>query len=146
MKAELFRMRIDALWLAVAVSATASILLYVFTPGAAEELLAGRMEGEELTAATGWLFAAVVVIPLVMVVLTPFLRERAIRSVNLVVGIAYGLAIAFMVGMHLVDGVFNAHVLLGLIGCVFVLGIVGVCVNSFHEITVQERRHVSLAR
>ncbi len=146
MKAELFRMRIDALWLAVAISATASILLYVFTPGAAAELAAGQMEGEELTATTGWLFAAVVIFPLAMMVLTPFLRARAIRSVNLVAGVVYGIAVAFMVGMHLIAGVFNAHVLMGVVGVVFVLAIVAMCANEFHQVTLHEREKVRLAR
>ena len=116
MDALLFRTRVTALWLAVAIAATASFLLYVFMPGALEELLAGEMEGETLTDANLSLLAAFVIIPLVMAVVALLVSEGVSRWANLIVGAAYGLFGVFAVVSHVLEGGYNVHVLMAALG------------------------------
>ena len=112
MDALLFKTRITALWLAVALATTASFVFYLFIPGALEELLAGEMEGETLTEALGFLVATFGIIPLVLAGVALFVSDRANRYVNLVAGLAFGLFGVFAVVTHTLDGGFNVHVLM----------------------------------
>ena len=125
MDALLFRTRATALWLAVAIAATASFLLYVFMPGALEELLAGEMEGEALTDANLFLLAAFMVIPLVMAVVALLVGDGANRITNLIAGAAYGLFGVFAVVSHVLEGGFNVHVLMAALGAAGALLIAG---------------------
>jgi hypothetical protein len=127
MDALLFRTRVTALWLAVAIAATASFLMYVYMPGALEELLAGEMEGETLTDTNVYLFAAFVVIPLVMAVVALLVGDSVNRIASLIVGAVYGLFGAFAVVSHTLDGGFNVHVLMAALGGVGALLIAGLC-------------------
>ncbi|MEA2023525.1 MAG: DUF6326 family protein [Actinomycetota bacterium] len=112
MDALLFRTRAAALWLAVALAMTASLVFYLFIPGALEELLAGEMEGEPLTEAMGFFMAMFGIIPLVMTGVALLVSDRVNRYVNLVAGLAFGLFGVFAVVSHTLDGGFNVHVLM----------------------------------
>ena len=116
MDALLFRTRATALWLAVAIAATASFLLYMYMPGALKELLAGEMEGETLTDTNLFLLAAFMVIPLVMAVVALLVSDGVNRGANLIVGAAYGLFGVFAVVSHVLEGGFNVHVLMAALG------------------------------
>jgi len=116
MDALLFRTRATALWLAVAIEATASFLLYMYMPGALKELLAGEMEGETLTDTNLFLLAAFMVIPLVMAVVALLVSDGVNRGANLIVGAAYGLFGVFAVVSHVLEGGFNVHVLMAALG------------------------------
>ena len=131
MDALLFRTRAAVLWVTVAGTTTASLLLYVFEPGAVEGLLAGEMEGETLTSGMGFFFATIGLIPLVMVLMTLFVADRVNHWVNLIAGLAFGAFGVFAVASHLAGGDFTAHVMLmGVAGAVAFLiaglGLVGV--------------------
>lgn len=112
MKAHLFRTRVAVLWVAVAVAALGSLLLYLLVPGALEELLRGEMEGETLDDAMGYFFVALAAIPLAMAAVTLLVSERVNRSVNLIAGLAFGSFGVYAVVNHIVTGDFNAHVLM----------------------------------
>ena len=112
MDALLFRTRVTALWLAVAIAMSASMLLHLFIPGALEELLAGEFEGENLTDATSFLLATFGIIPLVMAGATLLVSDRANHYANLIAGVAFGLFGVFAVVGHTLDGGFNVHVLM----------------------------------
>jgi hypothetical protein len=117
MKAILFRTRVAALWLAVAIATSASLLLYVFVPGAVEELLAGEMEGETLTDAWGFFFTALAIVPLVMAGMALLVGDRVNHYVNLIAGLVVGLFGVFAMVGHMVEGDFNGHILMiGLAG------------------------------
>ena len=119
MDALLFRVRAAVLWVAVAGTTTASLLLYVFEPGAAEGLVAGEMEGETLTSGMGFFLAAIGLVPLVVLLLTLFVADRANHWVNLIAGLAFGAFGVFAVVSHLAEGDFTAHVMLmGVAGAV----------------------------
>jgi hypothetical protein len=108
----LFRTRVAVLWVAVAIAVAGSLLLYLFVPGALGDMVAGEMEGEVLTDATGFFFAALGIIPLVMAGVSLLVNERVNRFVNVIAGVAFGLFGVFAVVSHLAAGDFNGHVLM----------------------------------
>ena len=85
----------------------------VYAPGALEEMLAGKMEGETLDDTWGILFAALVVIPLVVAGLTLLVSDRVNRYLNLVAGPAFGLLSALPV-TEILEGTFDGHVVMAL--------------------------------
>jgi len=109
----LFRMRVAVLWVAVAVAASYSIVLYLVGPGALEEMLGGSMEGDPLDSfALQGFVAGVILIPLAMVPVSLLVADRVNHYVNLVVGGLLGLFCAFAVTGHLMDGGLTGHVVL----------------------------------
>ena len=107
----LFRTRAALLWVSVSIASAGSMLVYVFLPGALEELLAGEFEGEALTDAIAFFVAALVIVPLVMAGVTLLVGEWVNRRVNLISGLVLGLLGVFAVVGHVVDDGFNAHIL-----------------------------------
>ncbi len=132
----LFRTRVAVLWLAVAIATTGSLLLYLFLPGAVEELLAGEMEGETLTDATGYFLAAMGIIPGAFAVVTLLVNGRSSRYVNLIAGLAFGLFAVFGVVTHAVDDGFNAHVLLFAVAGALAFLIAGMSWRSLRQPTL----------
>jgi peptidoglycan/LPS O-acetylase OafA/YrhL len=113
----LFRTRVAVLWVAVAIGMSTSLLLYLFVPGALEQMVAGEMEGEALDDAMGFFFMTLGAIPLVMAGVALLVSDRVNRYVNLIAGLAFGLFGVFAVVSHLMAGDFNGHVLMvGLAG------------------------------
>jgi hypothetical protein len=107
-----FQTRAAVLWLAVAIATSASLFLYVFMPGAVEELLAGEMEGEALTDGMGYFMGSLLIIPLVMTAVALLATGRVNLIVNLIAGLAVGLFAVFGVVSHLLGEGFNVHVLM----------------------------------
>lgn len=135
MDALLFRTRVTALWLVVALAATASFLFYLFMPGALEELLAGEMEGEALTEAVGFLLATFVIIPLVMAAVALLVSDRVNRYANLIVGAAFGFFGVFAVVSHVLEGGFNVHVSMVALGGAGAFLIAGLSVAALRHPT-----------
>lgn len=131
----LFRTRVAVLWVAVAIAASASLLLYVFVPGALEDMVAGEMEGEALTDAMGYFFAALAAIPLVMAGASLLVSDRMNRYVNLIAGVAFGLFGVFAVGSHVAAGDFNGHVLMAALAGVLAFVIAGLGLAELREPT-----------
>lgn len=120
-----FRNRVAVLWVAVAVALSGSIWLYLFMPGALEELLAGEIEGEALDDAMGIFMATMVIIPIVMAAVTLLVGDRANRSVNLIAGLAFGgFAVYAVVRETSADG-FNVHILMLAVATALALLIAG---------------------
>jgi Ca2+/H+ antiporter len=114
MDALLFRTRVAVLWVAVAVAMSGLLLLGLFVPGNLEELLAGRVEGDTLNDTLALLFAALVVIPLAIGGVTLLVSDRLNRYLNLVTGLAFGFLGVVAPVMEILDGTFDAHVVMGL--------------------------------
>jgi hypothetical protein len=112
MDAQSFRTRVAVLWVAAAVAMVGSLVLYVFVPGALEELLAGEMEGATLNDALGFMFAALGLVPLVMAVVALLAGDRANRIANLIIGLLVGLFGIFAFVGHTLEGGVNGHVLM----------------------------------
>ena len=83
-----WRVRIAVLWIVVAVSMSAVMLLTVVEPGVIAAAMAGKTpEGTDFTPAITVLFALCWLVPLAMAVLTVTLRAGINRPVNLVMGL-----------------------------------------------------------
>lgn len=90
--------RIAVLWIWMTVAISAHSLLYLFAPGAIEEILSGEMyfgEGMLLFDALFWL------IPLVMAFLSVTLRDAAVRWLNVILG---GIFTILNIG-HLINAI-----------------------------------------
>ena len=130
MDALLFRTRVAVLWVAVAIALSGSMLLYLYVPGALEEMLAGTAEGKVLDDAAGFWLAMFVIIPLVMAAVTLLIRDRVNRYVNLIAGLAYGLYGLYVVVGEILGGHFDGHILMTVVACVLglliaALGLIG---------------------
>ncbi len=112
MDATLFRTREALLWMAATVSLVGSMLLYLLVPGMLGEALAGTMEGEVLDDGLGFQMAAMLGVPVLVVVATLFVGDRLNRYLNVVGGLLFGLLGSYGVGSHLADGEVNGHVAL----------------------------------
>jgi hypothetical protein len=109
----LFRMRVAVLWVAVAVAASYSVVMYMVGPGALEEMLSGYMEGDALDSfGIQGFTAGVVLIPLAMAAVTLFVAEPFNHYLNLVVGGLFGLFGAFAFTLEALEGGVNGHVVL----------------------------------
>jgi hypothetical protein len=141
----LFRARVAVLWVAVAVAMSGSLLLGLLGPGALEELLAGKMEGEPLDDAGRFLLTALVLIPLVMAGVTLLVSDRVNPYPNLVAGLALGLLGALPV-MEILDGTFDGHVVMALTAAALGLLICGLSIVELRQPTSREPNMVDAAR
>lgn len=138
LKALSFRTRAAVLWLAVAIALSGSIVLFLYVPGAVEEMLGGEAEGQPLTDGTGFFMAVLVIIPVVMATMTLLMRDRVNRYVNLIVGLAYGLYGSFVVVGEIIDGHFDGHILMTVVACILAfliaaLGLIGLRQSTKHQ-------------
>ena len=92
MDAMLFRMRVSVLWVAVAVATSGVLLVGLFAPGALEELLAGKVEGETLDDTTSILFAALGSLCATLIVHPASLKDPQIAAAveQAIADLAYG--------------------------------------------------------
>ena len=132
-----FRTRVAVLWVAVAVALSGSMLLYLYVPGALEEMLAGEAEGEVLDDAVGFWLAIFVTIPLVMAAVTLLIRDRVNRYVNLIAALAYGLYGFYQVMREILGGHFDGHILMSAVATVAAfliaaLGLIGLRKSTDH--------------
>lgn len=123
-----FRMRVAVLWVAVAVAAASSLLLYLVVPGAVAEMVAGEMEGEAMTDAAPFMFAALVGIPLVMAMMTVLTGDRPSRYADAVVAVLVGLFAVYAVGGHLAAGDYDGHVAMAALAGVLAFVTAGVSI------------------
>jgi membrane associated rhomboid family serine protease len=103
------------------------------------------MEGETLDSTSGILFAAMVVIPLVMAGVTLLVSDRVNRYLNLVAGLALALLGALPV-MEILDGTFDGHVVMALTAAALGLLIAGLSVVELRKPTSPEANMVDAAR
>ena len=96
--------RLSVLWVFMAVGMSAYMFLYFMMPGAIEEVMAGKMEGMELSEAIMVVFALYWLIPLVMAVLCLTLNGSANRWLNFVLGILFALWFILGIFEHQVWG------------------------------------------
>jgi hypothetical protein len=132
---DVFRARVAVLWVAVAVAASSSFLLYLFVPGVTEQMLAGEMEGEPLTDAVGFMLAMFVIVPLVMTAVTLLASGRVSRYASSIAALVLGLAGSFGVVSHLLAGEFNGHVLMAMLACFLAFLIAGLGLVALRQPT-----------
>ena len=140
--ASLFRTRVAVLWVAVAVAISGSMWLYLFIPGALEQVLAGQMEGETLDNAIGAFMATMVILPIVMAAVTLLVGHRANRLMNLVAGPAFGLFGVYAVIRETSADGFNLHILMVAVAAVLALLIAALGFVELRPSRVHRTRNV----
>ena len=89
------KVRISVLWLFFAVAYLVSLVLHFTWPGVIEEIMAGEMEGMQISGGLLLVFALFFVIPLIMAPLAITLRGAANRWTNFVLGIVFAVFTIF---------------------------------------------------
>jgi len=107
-----WKARLSVLWVFMAVGTSAYMFLYFMMPGTIEEVMAGEMEGMELSGGILVVYALYWLIPLVMAVLCLTLNGSANRWLNFVLGILFALWFIAGIFEHVVMGEGSAAILL----------------------------------
>jgi uncharacterized membrane protein HdeD (DUF308 family) len=83
------KIKISVLWLFYAVALVAYMTLAGFEPGALEQVMAGEIDGMQITPELMLLFAILFLAPLVMAVLSLTLKDKANRWTNIIIGTVF---------------------------------------------------------
>jgi hypothetical protein len=96
------KIRFAVLWLFVAVTMSASTMLYFIVPGVIDEIRAGEIVGMQATPELLLVMAIMYFwVPLVMAVLSLILKDKANRWANIILGIFYAGFILFELIMNI---------------------------------------------
>jgi len=114
-----WKLRISILWIFLAVSMSAAMILYIMTPGIINSIIAGEMEGMEITAGVLMIFALFWLIPLIMAFCTLIINDAANRWSNAILGLFFGVFYIVDISGHLSKGEeFGGHCLMGVAGII----------------------------
>ena len=110
------KIKLSALWVAVALCELNQGIWGLHMPGSIEEIIAGEVTGIPIT--QEWLLGVVIlmIIPSVMVFLSLILKPKANRWVNIILGIVYT---GFMLFTMLLPEVWAHYIFLGIAEAVF---------------------------
>ena len=86
-----WKARLSVLWVFMAVAMSAAMVLFFMTPGVIEEVMAGEIEGMQISDGLLVFFALLWLIPLIMAVLCLTLRDVLSRWTNFVLGIIFAI-------------------------------------------------------
>jgi hypothetical protein len=100
------KVRIAVLWLVSAVIMSASMALFLLQPGSIDEVMAGEMEGLQISSASLLFMALFWLIPLAMAVCSVTLRDSANRWTNVIVGLVFAVFYVFHLLGHIMGGPF----------------------------------------
>ena len=112
-----WKIRISVLWIFLAVAMSAAMILFIMGPGVVEDLIAGEMEGIEISAVILFVFALFWIIPLAMAFLTLVLKDTVNRYSNAILGLFFAVFYLVDISGHLSRGEgFGGHIIMGIIG------------------------------
>lgn len=112
-------LRITVLWIFLAIGMSAAMILYIMGPGVIDDIIAGEMEGMEISAGILMIFALFWLIPLIMAYLTLVLKDTANRYANAILGLFFGIFYIIDISGHLSRGEeFGGHALVGVAGII----------------------------
>jgi hypothetical protein len=84
------KIKLSALWVFIAVGTLASpYVLAIWVPGVIEQIMVGEVYGEVLSEGLLAIGAIFLLIPMIMALLSLYLKDKANRWANIVVGIAF---------------------------------------------------------
>jgi len=84
------KIKLAALWIFIAVGTLASPYVFaVWTPGVIEQMIAGEVYGEVLSEGIIVISILFLLIPMIMTLLPLYLKDKANRWVNIIVGIVF---------------------------------------------------------
>lgn len=81
--------RLSVLWVIMAVGTAASMFLSLLMPGVIEGIMAGEMEGMELTEGMMGIYALFFIIPIALAIISLTLKGSANRWLNFIFGIIW---------------------------------------------------------
>ena len=96
--------RLSVLWVLMAVGTVASMFLSLLTPGVIEGIMAGEMEGWELSEWMMVVFALFFIIPIALAILSLSLKGSANRWLNFIFGIIWVIWFIFEIFGHATGG------------------------------------------
>ena len=118
------RVRVSLLWIVYAVCMTTAFVLFLLSSEALGDVLAGRIGDMDITDGVTLMFAAFVVIPLVMAMLTLVLKDTANRWASGIVAGLLTISSIWDVVEHLSEGTFRGEALMMVLSVVVGLAIV----------------------
>ena len=86
-----WKTRIAVLWIFMAVAMSAAMVLFFMGPGVIEKVMAGEIEGMQISDGLLVFFALLWLIPLIMAMLCLTLRDVPSRWTNFVLGIIFAI-------------------------------------------------------
>jgi hypothetical protein len=104
MEALKYKIRISVLWIFLAVSTSAVMILMLMEPGIIEKTMAGELPGRKISEGMIILFATFWLIPLGMAFLTQIFKHSVNRWVNLIIGIVFVLSEIYNIINHISIG------------------------------------------
>lgn len=114
-----WKLRITVLWIFLAIAMSAAMILYIMGPGIINNIIAGEMEGMEISAGVLMIFAIFWLIPLIMAFLTLVLKDAINRYANAILGLFFGVFYIVDISGHLSRGEeFGGHALVGVAGII----------------------------
>ena len=96
--------RLSALWILMFVGTVASMFLDLLRPGTIQEVMAGKIEGVELSEGMLALYSLFFIIPAILAILCLTLKGSANRWLNFIFGIIWFLWLIFEIVSHLTMG------------------------------------------
>ena len=108
-----WKTRIAVLWVFMAVAMSAAMVLFFMGPGVIEEVMAGEIEGMQISDGILVFFALLWLIPLIMAVLCLTLRDVPSRWTNFVLGIIFAIFWLVDVIGDLTRGGLSGYMLMG---------------------------------
>lgn len=99
-----WKMRISVLWIFLAVSMSALALMYLMESGVIEEIIAGKIDGIEISGGLLMVYALIWLVPLIMAFLTLILKDKTNRYTNAVLGLLWAFLGIFDIADHLSKG------------------------------------------
>lgn len=96
--------RLSVLWVTMAVGTVASMFLSFLMPGVIEGIMAGEMEGMELSEWMMAVFALFFIIPIALAILALTLKGSANRWLNFIFGIIWVIWFIFEIFGHATGG------------------------------------------
>ena len=109
-----WKTRLSVLWVFMAVSMSAGMILYNMMPGVVEEIIAGEWEGMQISDGLLAGFTIFWLIPLIMAVLCLTLKDAPNRWTNFVLSIIFGVFYLVDVIGDLSRGDLSGHTLMGI--------------------------------
>ena len=96
--------RLSALWILMFVGTVASMFLNLLRPGAIQEVMAGKIEGMELSEGMLAFISVFFIIPVILAILPLTLKGSANRWLNFIFGIIWFLWLIFEIVGNMTTG------------------------------------------
>ena len=98
------KVRLSALWILMFVGTVASMFLNLLRPGTIQEVMAGKMEGMELSEGMLAFISVFFIIPVILAILSLTLKGLANRWLNFIFGIIWFLWLIFEIVGNMTTG------------------------------------------